>query len=106
MWSILPNTAASLCGRRQVVPAVAPLDPEDLRHRRQADLELLRRRLPGRQVALDLSPGSVEGLGQGVAMVAVAPGEHLDRDRGAAEADADADGRPRPLDQALQQHRA
>src|ERR1700679_405666 len=95
MWSILPNTAASLCGGRQVVPAAAVLDSEDLRHRRQPDLELLRRRLLGRQVALDLPPGSVEGLGQGIAVVAVAPGEHLDRDRCAAEADSGARHRVR-----------
>ena len=70
--------------------AVAVLDPEDLRHRREADLELLGGRLLGRQVALDLAAGRVEGLGQGLAVVAVAPGEHLDRERGAAEADAGA----------------
>src|ERR1700733_8377889 len=86
MWSMRPNTAVSLCGRRQRVRTVAVLHPEDLRHRRQADLELLRRRLLGRPVALDLATGGVEGLGQGIAVVAVAPGEHLHRGRGAAEA--------------------
>jgi hypothetical protein len=78
------------------------LDPEDLRHRRQPDLELLGRRLLGRPAALDLPARGVEGLGQGIAVVAVAPGEHLDRDRGAAETDAGTGDRVRPLDQALQ----
>ena len=57
-------------------------------------------------MALDLAAGGVEGLGQRIAVVAVAPGEHLDRDRGAAEADAGAGGGVRVLDQPLQQHRA
>ena len=65
-----------------------------------------RRRLLGRQVALDLAAGRVERLGQRSAVVAVAPGEHLDRDRGAAEADRGARERARPLDQPLQHHRA
>src|SRR4029077_12809432 len=98
MWSILPNKAASLCGRGKGVLAVAALDPEDLGHRGEADLELLGTRLPGRQVALDLAAGRVEGLGQGIAVVAVAPGEHLDRDRGAGEADGGAGEGARALD--------
>ena len=97
MWSILPNTAAVYGAR---------LGAEDLGHRREADLELLGARLLGRQQALDLAAGGVEGLGERLAVVAVAPGEHLDRERGAA--------RPTParvaceglLDQALEQDRA
>src|SRR3954454_7272520 len=96
--------AASLCGGRQLVLAArACLDPEDLRHRREADLELLGARLLGRPVALYLTARGVEGLRQGIAVVAVAPGEHLDRDRGAAEANAGADGRVGPLHQPLEQ---
>src|SRR3982750_390100 len=91
MWSILPNKARSLCG----------LGPEDLRQGGDPDLELLRRRLLGRDPALDLTARRVEGLGQRLAVVAVAPGEHLDRERGAAEADPGAGGRARALDQPL-----
>src|ERR1044072_7601301 len=98
MWSILPNKAASLCGRRRLVRVDRPLGAEDLRQRRQTDLELLRRRLLGRQAPLDLPPGRVKGLGQGVAVVAVAPGEHLDRDRGTAQAAPGAGGPARTLD--------
>ena len=68
------------------------LGAEDLGQRGDPDLELLGRRLLGREQALDLAAGRVEGLGQRVAVVAVAPGEHLDRERGAAEADAGAGG--------------
>ena len=93
MWSILPNM------RRQ---SMRPRR-EDLGHRRDADLELLGGRLLGRQVALDLPAGGVEGLGQRLAVVAVAPGEHLDRERGAAEADRRRGRRARALDQALEQ---
>ena len=81
MWSILPNIGGQ---------SMRPLDAKDLGHRRDPDLELLGGRLLGRQVALDLAAGGVEGLGQRRAVVAVAPGEHLDRERGAAEADAGA----------------
>src|SRR3954454_2827039 len=66
------------------------LDPEDLFQRRDCDLELLGRGLLSRPVALDFPPGGMEGLGQRVAVVAVAPGEHLDRERGDAEGDAGA----------------
>ena len=51
-------------------------------------------------------PGAVEGLGERGAVVAIAPGEHLDRQRGAAEADPGAGHRPGALDQPLEQHGA
>ncbi len=79
---------------------------EDLRHRRDPDLELRRRRLLRRQQALDLAAGRVEGLGERVAVVAVAPGEHLDRQRSAGEADPGAGGGAGALDQPLEQDRA
>ena len=110
MWSILPNIGAQSTWPAVASPAAvalaAVLDAEDLGQRRDADLELLGRRLLGRQVALDLAAGRVERLGQRGAVVAVAPGEHLHRERGAAEADRGARQRARPLDQPLQQHRA
>src|SRR5258708_11333643 len=88
MWSIRPNTAASLCrGRQRVLLGPTALDPEDLRHRRQAGLELLGRWLLGRQVALDLPPGGVECLGHRVAVATVAPGGHLHLDRRPADRD-------------------
>src|SRR4051812_31470098 len=88
MWSILPNKGASLCSRRNFVPVGSRLlDAKNLLQRRQADLQLRRRRLLGRPVALDFAPGGMEGLGQRLTVVAVAPGEHLDRQRGAADAD-------------------
>src|SRR5690349_19313096 len=93
MWSILPNKARSLCG----------LGPEDLLQRRDRDLELVGRRLLRRPMALNFATGGVEGLGKGIAIVAVAPGEHLDRERGAAEADAGAYRRARAGDQPLEQ---
>src|SRR5215218_9251436 len=96
MWSILPNKARSLCG----------LGAEDLLQRRDRHLELRGRRLLRRPMALDLATRSVEGLGQGIAVVAVAPGEHLDRERGAAEADAGASRRARAGDQPLEQEGA
>src|SRR5689334_12950241 len=105
MWSMRPNTGGSLCGRRRLVLA-ALLDPEDLLQRRDPDLELLGGRLLRRQVALDLATGGVEGLGQGLAVVAIAPGEHLDRQRSAAEADPGAGRLARLLDQPLEQEGA
>src|ERR1043165_8106472 len=101
MWSMRPNTSGSLCGRRRggrdgafgpIATLVAFLDPKDLGERRDRDFELLGRRLLRRPVALDFAAWGVEGLGEGIAMVAVAPSEHLDRERGAAEADAGASG--------------
>src|SRR5438046_6504627 len=102
MWSMRPNTGVE--SMREQLGGV--LDAEDLPHRRDSDLELLGGRLLRRPVALDFPAGSVEGLGQRLAVVAVAPGEHLDRDRGAAEADAGAGGGAGALDQALEQDSA
>ena len=85
MWSMRPNIGGSLCA----------LDAKDLGQRGDPDLELIGGRLLGREVALDLAPGGVEGLGEGRAVVAIAPGEHLDRERGAADADAGAGDRAR-----------
>src|SRR5512146_2994364 len=88
MWSILPNIGRSLrSGRRLVRRGSGALDAEDLGQRGDPDLELLWRRLLGREMALDLTAGRVERLGQRRAVVAIAPSEHLDRDRGAGEAD-------------------
>src|SRR3954454_23667683 len=89
MWSILPNKPRSLCG----------LGPEDLRQGGDPDLELLRRRLLGRDATLDLPAGRVEGLGEGLSVGAVGSGEHLHGKRGAAEADARAGGGAGALDQ-------
>ena len=82
------------------------LGAKDLGQRRDPDLELLGARLFGRQQALDLAPRRVEGARGGGVVVAIAPGEHLDRERGAAQSDHGPGKRPRALDQALQQHRA
>src|SRR5680860_79474 len=116
MWSILPNIGGSLDagggagvrapeklggGRQRVLAVLRGLDPEDLGERGDPNLELLGGRLLRRQVPLDLAAGGVEGLGQRGAVVAVAPGEHLDRKRGAAEADHGTGQRARPLDQPL-----
>jgi len=60
MWSILPNTRRSLCGRL----VRGRLGAQDLGHRGEADLELLGARLLGRPEALDLAPGLVESLGK------------------------------------------
>src|SRR4051795_5484138 len=109
MWSMRPNTGRSLCGRRRIGGVgvfAAFLGSEDLPQRRDRDLELLGRRLLRRPVALDLTAGGVEGLGQLLAMVAIAPGEHLHRDRGAAEGDAAAGRVARLLAQPLQRNRA
>src|SRR4029077_13425867 len=91
MWSILPTTRRSLCGPL----ARGGLDPDDLGHRREADLELRGARLLGRPEALDLTAGGVEGLGERLAVVAVRPGEGLDRGGGAGQADEGAGGAAR-----------
>src|SRR6185437_13647559 len=65
MWSILPNMRRSLRGG---------LGADDLGHRREADLELLGARLLRRQQTLDFPAGGVEGLGERLAVVAIAPG--------------------------------
>src|SRR4051812_26791705 len=113
MWSMRPNTRAGVYAAAlscsfwsQYAPKeqlTRRLDPEDLFQRRDCDLELLGRGLLGRPVALDLAAGGVKGLGERVAVVAVAPGEHLDRERGAAEGDTGAGGGARVLDQPLEQ---
>src|ERR1700756_2761385 len=97
MWSILPNTAGSLWGW---------VGAKDLGDRRFAHRELIGGRLLGRQQALDLAAGGVEGLGERLAVVAVRPGEGLDRERGARQADHGARGAARLVDQALEQDRA
>src|SRR6201999_3462643 len=96
MWSIRPNMRRSLWGG---------LGPQDLGHRREAHLELLGARLFRRQQALDLAAGGVEGLGERLAVVAVRPGEGLDRERGAGQAGQRADGVRRLVDEALEQDR-
>ena len=55
MWSILPNIGGAVYAPRR--SSAGLLDAEDLGQRRDADLELLGRRLLGRQVALDLAAG-------------------------------------------------
>src|SRR4051812_41873878 len=95
-WSILPNIGGSLC----------TLDAQDLGQRRDPDLELLAARLLGRQMALDLASRGVERLGEGGAVVAIAPGEHLDRDRCAPEADSGPRQWARVVEQPLEQNRA
>src|SRR6266511_3361867 len=95
MWSIRSNTGCSLRSGQRIALRAFPvgllLDAEDLPQRGDTDLELLRRRLLGRDQALDLVAGTVEGARGGRLGVALAPGEHLRRQRGAA----DADRRPR-----------
>src|SRR5947199_2714278 len=89
MWSIRPNIRWSLSGREWIArPALALgllLDSEDLAERRNADLELLRGRLLGRDQPLDLVAGPMEGPGGGGLRIPLAPGEHLGRQRSARD---------------------
>src|SRR3954447_22886532 len=97
MWSILPNIGGSLRRRRGLALAgLRAPDAKDLGQRGDTDLELLRRRVLGRQVPLDLAARRMERLRQRSAVIAVAPGEHLYRDRGDAEADRGTRQRARP----------